>query len=748
MVGDCMILTRRIPRELAKNKIRSLSILILIVIGFGITFGGIIGNDSIIHTVEKYQVESNAEDGEFTTLSPLDDEVLSMLEDHGVNAEKAFYTDITLNSDSTLRVFRNRNSINTMIVDEGNAPIQNNDIAIEKHYAADNSIKIGQTIEVGGHEYTVNGLGSVPDYNLVIANPADLAADPETFGIAFVNEDMFTTLLEAGDTAFVFNYTYVNDGSLSDAEVKEILAEEAALGLFLQKDANNRMTEYASELTVTNNATLVFGVVFCILMAYVLVVFVQNDIEKESGIIGTFYSLGYTRPELVRHYIYLPVLLVIAATIIGILVGIAIGVPLLTADSIAYYSLPALELCYAPAYLAYGLIVPPLTTIIVCIISVTRKLSATPLALLRKKPSSTSRNKITELPVKDAIGILRFRQFTKEIRGNLIMIFGLLVSIFLLVMSTSLWGSLVHYVEISDSTVPYDYQYSVSTPPISVPKGATEAIVKKLSVYSSQADQYYDVIVLGLPADNPYYPLNNLSADSQVYVSDSLIAKLGITSASKFDLTDTLTGRQYQIEAVGEYEAPTGLYAFMDINNLRELLDFEEGYYNTLLSNDSLALDASYVLSTTTTDDIKKAAENMLENRGMMIGILMIGAVIIFIVVIYLLLKAMIDRSTYNISLLKILGYNKRELSKIYLGTSFYSVLISTAVAILFGRFMMNYLFPYFTAHLSVSIQVYIYPYMYALIIAIIFASYLIINTLLKRLLKRVSLVEILKDMD
>mgnify|MGYP000302639540 CR=1 FL=1 len=68
-----------------------------------------------------------------------------------------------------------------------------------------------------------------------------------------------------------------------------------------------------------------------------------------------------------------------------------------------------------------------------------------------------------------------------------------------------------------------------------------------------------------------------------------------------------------------------------------------------------------------TRDDVKKAAGIFSDQMRSMI--ITIGAVsaLIFAIVLYLMMKVMIDRSSFSIALIKIFGYRNKEVKKMYL---------------------------------------------------------------------------------
>ena len=57
------------------------------------------------------------------------------------------------------------------------------------------------------------------------------------------------------------------------------------------------------------------------IMAFVFAVTTSNTIAKEAGVIGTLRASGYSRGELVRHYMAMPVLVTLASAAVGNVLG-------------------------------------------------------------------------------------------------------------------------------------------------------------------------------------------------------------------------------------------------------------------------------------------------------------------------------------------------------------------------------------------------------------------------------------------
>ena len=101
-----------------------------------------------------------------------------------------YYKDETVASnDTTLRIYVDRDTVNTECVMDGRMPTAANEIAIDRMYAVNNSISIGDTLTVDGQTYTVTGFSAVPDYSCLFESNADMMFDAVNFGVGFVTSE-------------------------------------------------------------------------------------------------------------------------------------------------------------------------------------------------------------------------------------------------------------------------------------------------------------------------------------------------------------------------------------------------------------------------------------------------------------------------------------------------------------------------------------------------------------------------------
>ena len=58
-----------------------------------------------------------------------------------------------------------------------------------------------------------------------------------------------------------------------------------------------------------------------VIIAFVFAITTGNTIAKEANVIGTLRASGYTKGELVRHYLATPMIVVLVSAIVGNILG-------------------------------------------------------------------------------------------------------------------------------------------------------------------------------------------------------------------------------------------------------------------------------------------------------------------------------------------------------------------------------------------------------------------------------------------
>lgn len=149
------------------------------------------------------------------------------MEEDGITLESHFYLDYSMEDDSVLRVFSQRNAIDLPQADFGRMPQESGEILLEKRYCEEHAITVDDEISVGGHHFRVCGIGSSPDYDTPHRNLSDSAVDSSQFGVGFLREEDYQRLNQEKKSirSEEYIYAYLLNGKMTEQELKEKLQE-------------------------------------------------------------------------------------------------------------------------------------------------------------------------------------------------------------------------------------------------------------------------------------------------------------------------------------------------------------------------------------------------------------------------------------------------------------------------------------------------------------------------------------------
>ncbi len=865
-----MVLKKRIFRELKSGAVKyaALLLMVVLVLTLAISLGD--WTEIVNKTIDESNAESGLEDGEFSVYVPLSPRQIGEIEELGIVTEYAPYVDLTAGDRSTLRMFKNRKSINLLTPSAGRLPSDDGEVFVEKIYAETHSLEVGSSLTLGGETLTVCGVGTFPDYCSVRKNTSDIQSDYNLFSVCAVTGGTFSALRKKGN--IVHNYAYrlfggdhedlrdylaeaefdeskidnrymrmvVADfekekdelygsidnleaaissmsagsgelarslGSLSgsasaladSADVFESAVGSVGLGLgirntasglsaaaaaaaqmnsgffalgdgvekfresmddfveedmkidwvnlsdFIKAEENPRITDCKDDCATSEAMGMIVGVVLFILMAYIMAVFTSHRMERESGIIGVLMALGYSRGELSRLYLAVPMLITCVGSVIGTILGFAAASPLLEATGeLSYYSVPEIRMAYSPALLVYGLIMPTPVMYIVNRAASGKIFKRTPLSLMRNRTEEKTSSGV-RLPELSYINSFRLSRILREKRVYATMFFGLWISTLIIIFGISMYQMLDKYM-LDGANVPYEYMTVLSYPPDDVPKGCEEAYVTSLSCDFDLTGGTLDIMLMGITDKSGYFPYKLGGNKNELYLSCAAAEKLGYSAGDRITLTNELTGRGYSFTVRGLVDYNNSLTAFMSIENIRDKFELEDDEFNALFSMKKPNVPEGRVASRISRADLKKSSKVFYDIMlPITLFIIAVGA-LLFALVMYLLMSVAIERAAGSVALMKVLGYSRRELSRLYLGGNFYAVLLTAIISVPTCYGVARILFPFCVANVSANITAVLDAYGIAATAAVIAASYYCAKLLLTRKLDRMNLAAALKN--
>lgn len=531
-----------------------------------------------------------------------------------------------------------------------------------------------------------------------------------------------------------------------DDMIDDIFSEDAQnLMTFVKAGDNARIQAASGDQELYRSVGTIAGAILLILISYVLSVFVVHSIDQESAVIGALYALGVKRKNLMAHYVTLPTVITFVSGLIGTLLGYSsLGVPIQMQDCYNYYSLPDLDVIYMPYLFIYGIVVPPVISIIVNSLVIRKRLSKPVLTMIRNE-QKVGNGKDIRLGNMSFMNLFKIRQMLRESRTGFTVVFGMFVSLLLAMMSLEIYTYCANVNRDYVNDTKYEYMYTYKYPTEEVPEGGYEAYAKTLKkkIYGYN----FDITVMGLTENNPFFDVNLSDSSSKVAISSSIAYKYGLDVGDTLTLKDDEADKIYAFEIASVAQYAPSFMVFMPYDKALELFDEPEDYFNVVFSDHALDVETGRLYATTTKTDVKKAAGIFSDiMQGM---ILTIGgvSVLIFIVVMYLMMKVMIDRSSFNIALIKIFGYRNKEVKKMYLDGNFYIITIGALISIPLTKWIMDVAYePAFVPNIACGIDKSFPFWMYLAIFAGILILYFIINHLLIRRIRKMVPAEVLKN--
>ena len=743
-------LHKTLKKEFLRNRSRYISLSLVLILMIGVVTGFLSVAYSAKELLIKDQISSKVEDGQLALRDRMDVKTKTKLEALGLKVYEQFYTEQSVSRDTMVRVYRKRFDINRATLHEGRMPNKQTEIALDRLFALKNGYSIRDTIRMSGKSMTITGLISVPDYTSLIQKNSDMMMDPIHFGIAIVTDTGFQTL---STDRMVYSYSYyLDDRELNDFQkqkraddIQEIcIREGAVLENLLTAQMNQAISFLPNDMG--SDIPMVQTLLYIILMilAFIFVVISQTMIEEQASVIGTLLASGYTRRELLQHYMMLPTILIIVCAGIGNLIGYTLFPNLFTDMYYSNYCLPPLSIQPVWEALLSTTVMPFIFMMLILYVLLKRRLRLSPLRFLRKDLRRHRQRRYIPLHGSSFFQRFRIRIILQNKGSYLVLFLGIIFASFLLMFALILTPSMEQYIRNLEADTRCDYQYLLKAP---VQADGEKVTLTSLKVYYVGGDLDLDVTLYGLGPNSGYYTDMTLSSDPKsIVISSDFASKMSLQVGDAITLRNPYRDKAYSFTIQDIYPYNAGFSAYMPRNQLNQLLHEDHTYFNGYLSNQPLDIEEAYVQSVVTRSDLVKINEQMTQAFSQLLPVLTSVSIAIYLVVLYILTRLVIDRNAISMSFLKVMGYTAKEIRSLYLHATSLVVLASLTAALplcnIALRYLMKFAFMKFTGNLSV----YIPGYVYFLVFVTGGVAYLFIKALLTRRIEQMELGYALKE--
>ena len=771
-------LNKRLLRELRSEAGKYAVIAILLIATIGFVSGFLVADYSMIAAYKEGFEKYHIEDGHFRVENALNRAQVKTLTDAGVTLYDLHYREAALENGSTLRIYPDRTQVNTICLMQGALPAAIGEIAIDRMYADNNNLTIGDTLTAeSGESWTVTGLVALPDYSCLFSDNSDAMFDAVKFGVAVMTPEGYAALKETQiwNYAWTYNTPPGDEAAEKDAaeDFMKVVNKTVSLQDFVPAYENQAITFTGEDMGSDRAMMVVLLYIIIAIMAFVFAVTTANTIGKEASVIGTLRASGYTRGELVRHYMAMPVLVTLISAAVGNLLGYTFLKNLCADMYYGSYSLPTYVTRWNADAFWMTTAVPVALMIFINWFVLARTLHLPPLQFLRHDLSRRSGRRHA-LPLPKLLPFFtrfRARVILQNLGSYAVLFIGVLFANLLLSFGLMLPDALNHYSEtIGDNMlcstqtvlqIPYSAMNEdnklnalVSMMLFRMETETEENNAEPFSAYTLQTLSTEEggiakpesVMLYGVEPDSRYVSLPG----SGVYVSAAYAEKYNIGAGDTVTLREKYEDTQYTFAIDGVYDYMGAIAIFMPRETLNRTFDLGSGYYGGYFSDAPLTeIDEKYVGSVIDYDALTKISRQLTVSMGSMMGLVNGFAIMIFVVVVYLLSKMIIEKNAQSISMAKILGYSGGEIARLYLLSTTVVVVLCLAVSLPIEVYIMRLLFhAILLESMTGWISLWVSPTLYPRMMAAGLISYAVVAAMEYRRICHVPMDEALKNVE
>ena len=535
--------------------------------------------------------------------------------------------------EGTIRVFQKNDEVNLASVLDGKLPENKNEIAIDRMHADNAGIKVGDTISAGGEKYEVSGLIAYVNYATLHEKSTDLMFDAITFDVAMVTKEGWERLNGTCHYNYASRYDKrpaddVDEKEMSDDFLddlyKEVIASGNQVEDYTPAYANPAITFATDDMGSDLAMGGVILDVIIVIIAFIFAVTISNTVKKESMTVGTLRASGYTKGELVRHYLAAPVIVTFVSAIIGNILGYTVFKELIVYMYYSNYSLPTYVTLWNPDAFIKTTIIPVVLMFVINLLVLIRMLRHTPLQFLRCDLKKNKRKKAMRLPRWNFLSRFRLRIIFQNIPNYLILFVGIAFISIMLAMAIGMPSTLQYYKDNTKDMMFADYQY--------VLKNYKDETGKEITTKNSDAEKFSmdsllyktdalneEVSVYGVEDTSKYISLpdaKNLK-EKEVYISKPFSDKYDVAVGDTVTLNAKYEKKKYLFKVKGFFEHSQSIAVFMPIEQYRTVFDKGEDAFDGFFTNTKIKdVKKDYIATVITEREITKMSNQLDHTMG------------------------------------------------------------------------------------------------------------------------------------
>ena len=622
--------------------------------------------------------------------------------------------------------YKKDKKLNKPYLIEGRLPKNDKEITMMPAPAKKNKLKIGDTYKINNTEYKIVGFTYAPDYIYPLVSLSMPIFDEKNNNVIYVYQDNYDDIVGINENSYSIRYNFkpnrkfkitgatgateeTNSNEKSDSkesESKGPVYTDPVFKIFNNKD--DIVPDMSTVLRLTRIGELqlefwsdrLFAEYFLYLLlgisVIIIIIITKKRIEDERLQIGVLKSLGYNKFSIAASYLVYPIIGSIIGGIIGFLIGSAISEPIATILR-SYYAVPLSNYSINMKYLASSVFIPMLVLSALSYLIALIMLRKKPLQLLREGSNlkvnifSKLLTKLTKpLPFNQrfkyslafrSIGKLFIVTVTSFLTGLLLTLIIVGMNIFNNAIDKTFNGLDYKYMAYSNgfSQIPGDDNKSDYL--INLTMGLDKVKHKNGKVKEYKEDEQ-TFTLNGIDTDSKYIKvLNKRKKDIKYKLKDKdgAIVSRNIKENLNIDVGDTFTIKYEDLtvsyKVIDISEEVMGFGAYVNREGLNEKIGIPKDSYSTVYSTNEKYSEmsklskeeAEKIVYLMNLEDLRENIEVQMDRFNGSVYIIILFASVMSLIIIMVIANIVVEENKKTISLMKVLGYENKRISKVIL---------------------------------------------------------------------------------
>jgi putative ABC transport system permease protein len=589
-----------------------------------------------------------------------------------------------------------RPQVNDLKIETGNyLPSGDNyGVLLEKSFAEYHHLKPGDSILLDGKageiEFTTSGIVTSPEYIFPAKSKNEFFVSPDTWGVIFISNAVLPEL--TGSTDINEFCILVDEGADVTSVIGLCRENLAPYGIVAVVTSDEQPSNAGLKLDLQEFGEMaeIFPVLFLFVGAMTTFILLSRILQQQRGQLGLMRAIGYSRRQMLWHYLGFALVIGIIGSAAGIIAGY------LLSASITNLYIGMLGLPYKITNIHWmameeGLFIGILPCLIAGIFPALAASRLRPAEAMRTPPPAAGREPLLEkvLPFLKHVSLLwkiPLRNIFRNRRRSISTILGVVFGVVLVLASAGFLDSIDSLFRVQfDQIQRYDARLSFASP---VPQDTTATVLNwngvneaapilQLPASLENSGKSFQTLVLGMPPETDLYGLytpggNEIAlAEGRILLAEAIRDKLDVKAGDSVTVISLNNKAVFSIE--GFVKQPMGSFGYVTLGDAQQLAGAQAVINGILLGVDGNAVSglrnlASQNLGAVSVEITSEVKDQMMELMNFVNAIMwvMLGfGILLALTVVFTMITISLVERRREIATMRTLGEGRGRIAAI-----------------------------------------------------------------------------------